>query len=100
MSILNEVLAAGKVTAAGAVTVARGCVPAKTAAGIYTLTLDQPVDAAESIVLVQPNTAALNVLVADTTDTVKTLTFETDAGVDTDSDFTFLVMRISGGAGR
>lgn len=99
--VLFEVIAACKVTASGTATVlARGCSAAHTAAGICTLTLDQQVDATEGLVLVQPNTAALNALVTRLADNTVTITTETDAGADTDCDMDILVVRLSGGAGR
>lgn len=74
--------AGGRITTAGA--------------GVYTLTLDQALDANEGQVLVQLNGAAaaadLTVTVEDTSDTVKTINV-TAAGVATDSDFGWMAIK-------
>ena len=74
--------AGGRITTAGA--------------GVYTLTLDQPLDANEGGVLVTPVGAApaadLSWAVEDTSDTVKTI-HATAAGVATDSDFLWVAVK-------
>lgn len=99
--LLLEPIAIAKVTASGTgVVLVRGCAAARTAVGICTLTLDRQVDTTEGVVVVQPNTAALNALVTRPTDATVVVTTETDAGVDTDCDMDIVVYRVSGGAGR
>lgn len=76
----------------------RGGVVARTAAGIYTITLDRPVDQRECVVLVTCGVGAaaatdLHARVVHTTDTVKTVTIETlAAGADVDADFCWAVV--------
>jgi len=69
--------------------------------GIYTLTLDQAVDASECAILVSRRGAAAaadgTFGVAHTSDTVKTVTY-TQAGVAADVDFDFCVLRAPQGA--
>jgi hypothetical protein len=104
---LSELVAAGSVAADGSVVIARGftSVAAGHAAGIYPLTLDQQIDAAECVVQVTPRTTAnIAPSVVQTTDIIKTVnmtTIETGAGrVAADCAFDVAVWRISGGAGR
>ena len=74
--------AGGKITTAGA--------------GVYTLTLDAALDSNEGGVFITPVGSApaadLSWAVEDTSDTVKTI-HATAAGVATDSDFMWLVVR-------
>jgi hypothetical protein len=76
-----------------------GFVSARTGAGVYTLTLDEPVDSTECAILVSRRGAAAGAdetfSVEHTSDTVKTVTC-TAAGVATDSDFDFAVLRCPG----
>lgn len=101
-TVLENAIAAGSVTGAtGAAVVARGAATARTGAGIYTITLDQACDSTECVLFFTSRTAAVvDFSYAHTSDTVKTLTTQTEAGVDTDADFDFIVVRISGGTGR
>jgi hypothetical protein len=87
--------------AAGAVAYGeRGGVVARTAAGIYTITLDRQIDASECVVLVTvgPGAAAatdLHPRVVHTSGTVKTVTIETlAAGADVDADFSWVVVNL------
>lgn len=74
---------------------AEGCaVTAHAAAGVYTITLDRPADEAECVTLVTPRTVGLIGSVVHTSDTVKTVTFATAAGVNTDTAFDFAVFRM------
>jgi len=87
--------AAGAVTGATGVAIwAAGAATARTGAGVYTLTLDEPADAAACAVIVTVRGALLATLeVAQTSDTVKTVTARDVAGVAQDTDFDFLVIR-------
>lgn len=101
--ILSDVVAAGSVAADGSVVVCRGAVPAKTGAGVYTLTLDEAIDAIECVVTVTPRTTPdIAPSVVQTSDTVKTVNMRTIAAgpVAADCAFDFKVERISGGVGR
>lgn len=75
----------------------RGGVVARTGAGVYTITLDQPMDATECAVIVTVGVGAaaatdVHARVVHTSDTVKTVTLETlVAGADTDADFCWAV---------
>lgn len=70
-------------------------------AGVYTLTLDQPVDAAECSILVSRRGAAAaadgTFGVAHTSDTVKTVTY-TEAGVAAAVNFDFAVLNCPAGS--
>jgi len=93
--VLSQLLAACCVTGAtGVATAARGCATARTGAGVYTVTLDQPVDANESILL--PNTTDgtgdFAVQAEHTSDTVKTVRTFT-AGAAADHDFSLAVLK-------
>jgi hypothetical protein len=73
---------------------------ARTGPGVYTLTLDSDLDATEGSVLIQSMTAGLISYVADTSDTVKTITFTAAAGgAATDAQFAWHVLRKPQGAG-
>ncbi len=93
-SIIN---ALGSMAAAGPSLWEAGCLGARTAAGIYTLTLDEPSDAAACAVLITMRGAGTVCVaqVVQTSDTVKTVNvFDSATGaVATDSDFDFLVLR-------
>lgn len=95
----NIIGAAGKISGAGAVAWEAGGAAARTGAGVYTITLDNPADAAQSGVHVTLTGAAaaadLTVNVADTSDTVKTVSI-TAAGVATDEGFTWMLLRAPG----
>ena len=78
----------------------RGCAPATTGAGVYTLTLDRAVAADQCIILVQGQTADQDVSVAHTSTTVKTLSFAaTPGGAAGNADFFFAVYKVAGGGG-
>ncbi len=86
--------ALGSISGAGVVTFQRGGVLARTGVGTYTLTLDRPAPAGESVVLATPRAGAgnSNAQVAHTSDTVKTITLFVGA-VATDVALDVLVMR-------
>jgi len=91
-------IAAGKVTgSSGAASKCVGATPARTSAGVYTLTLSQEVDATECHVSVTPvGTADVRVAVSHTSDSVKTIsTFSGAVGTAADSDFTFQINQFS-----
>jgi hypothetical protein len=101
--IYAETIAAGSVAADGTAVVCRGAAPAKTGAGVYTLTLDEAIDALECVVHVTPRTTADIVpSVVQTSDSVKTVNMRTVAAAPAAADcaFDFEVRRISGGTGR
>lgn len=95
------ILAAGAFAgslAGGAVAICeRGAAVARTNVGIYTITLDRPIDQRECVVMVTPGPGAaaatdLHPRVVHTSDTVKTVTIETlAAGADVDADFSWAV---------
>ncbi len=68
--------------------------PARTGAGVYTLTLTEPIDAAECVILATLRTGALNanIHVVHTSDTVKTVNTGL-AAVATDEDFDYVIIR-------
>jgi len=75
----------------------RGGVVARTAAGIYTITLDRDIDSQDCAVIITVGVGAaaatdLHARVVHTTDNVKTVTIETlAAGADVDADFCWAV---------
>jgi len=102
----DSILAMGRVdVAAGAIVAAntstRGCTAARTGEGVFTLTLDQPVneiDAAECVLFANVETSGF-AIVSNTSDAVKTVrTFSmlaTDASATAaDRSFSFLIARI------
>lgn len=86
--------AIGSITGAGAVTLQRGGVLARTAVGVYTLTLDRAVPSTECVVLVTPRGGAgnANAQVVHTSDLVKTISLFV-AAVATDVGFDVAVLR-------
>lgn len=105
---LNELVASGRVAADGTTTGAgffsRGCVvalPGGAGTGIYTITLDRAVDADQSTIRVQCETADHHLTVAHTTDLVKTVTSRTIAAAPAaaDSIFEFSIWKTAGGGG-
>lgn len=92
--VQGQVWAAGKMTGAGVLVFQRGCVLARTGAGVYTITLDKEIDAAECTILATPNVAGDAAIgVVDTSDAVKTLNAFNTAGAATDTDFSFVILR-------
>jgi len=98
----NIVNSAGSVSSLGAAVSGRGYVAAATAPGVYTLTLDQPVNAAQCAVIVTLEGAAPGddetVTVEHTSDTVKTVTIShTVIGVTSPvaSAFSFVVFQFN-----
>lgn len=92
--------AASVVGATGAATVARGCVTARTGAGVYTITLDRALDASECLVACSVRGAANVALkVVHTDDLIKTVSSVALAAgqAATDSDFDFAIFRIAAG---
>jgi hypothetical protein len=85
--------AAGSVGTNGTAVWAAGAVSARTGAGVYTLTLDAPADAADCSILVTPRTTAqIGCYVVHTSDTVKTV-HALLVAVATDTAFDFAVIR-------
>lgn len=70
--------------------------PARTGAGAYTYTYQagSGLDSTESADFVSVNTAALVAQIVHTSDTVLTVTSATDAGVATDSIWSFLSLAL------
>lgn len=102
INIPNTFGAYGSVNGAdGAKVSGAGFASARTGAGVYTLTLQEPVDATQCAILVSRRGAAAaadeTFSVAHTSDTVKTVTC-TAAGVATDSSFDFAVLRAPAGS--
>jgi hypothetical protein len=90
-------LAAGKVSTAGAVLSRTGMwVPARTGAGVYTITLPAPGSpAGANFMSLTLNTAAGQCQIVDTSDTVKTVTtFAADGTTATDKNFSFEIWQI------
>ncbi len=84
---------AGAVTGATGVAIwIAGAAAARTAKGIYTLTLDDPKDATECSVLVTARGAVVAFAgVVQTSDSVKTVNMVDAAGAAVDSDFDFVI---------
>ena len=102
-AIETEVVAAGSVAQNGTAVITRGAAPARTGAGVYTLTLDRDIDAAECVVHVTPRTTPdIAPSVVQTSDTIKTVNMRTIAAAPAaaDCEFDFVITRISGGVGR
>lgn len=70
-----------------------GAASARTATGIYTLTLDEPSDALACACLVTARGTTAFARVDQTSDTVKTVRTFDAAGAALDSDFDFLILR-------
>ena len=95
INIPNSLQAYGSVLgSAGTKVSGAGFAPARSAKGIYTLTLDAAADAAECacIATVRGLTAGYATC-AQTSDTVKTVSTFDDAGAAADLDFDFLCLR-------
>lgn len=94
----NVIHAAGATTgSSGAAIWQSGAVAARSAKGVYTLTLDNPADAAECAVLVTVRGATEGYAhVVQTSDTVKTVNTVDNAGAAQDVDFDWLVIRAPG----
>lgn len=95
INIPNSFNAYGSVNGAGARVSGAGFSVASSGAGVYQITLDQPVDSTECAILVTGRGAAAaadgTFMVAHTSDTVKEVTF-TQAGVAAAQAFDFLVL--------
>lgn len=69
-----------------------GFVSARTGAGVYTITLDQPVDATQSIVLVTVEGAGARcATMSAETDSVKTISIFTTVPAAQDNTFSFAI---------
>jgi hypothetical protein len=92
----NLVAAGSVVGATGALNGGAGFLPARTGAGVYTITLSEDVPEAEAVVTITPKTAAISLTVAHTSNTVKTVSaLDTATGaVPTDCDFEVKIERI------
>ena len=96
VEIENSHHAYGAVTGAtGAILSGSGFASARTGKGIYTLTLDEPVDSTECSIKVSVRGGALGTTaqVAHTSDTVKTVTTGSAANAAADLDFDFCILR-------
>lgn len=94
-----NVLATGNVSSVGVAGSCRGATPAKTGTGVYTLTLDQALDATEGLLVVTPvGLADVRIAIAHTSDTVKTIsTFSGAVGTAADSAFSFVAVQYASG---
>lgn len=73
---------------------ARRCAVARSAQGIYTITLDQQVDSAQSSIAVTSETAGVRVVqVVHTSDLVKTVNFVDAAAAAQDAVWNFEIKR-------
>lgn len=92
-----NVIAAGQVDGAtGNADKVAGATPARTGAGVYTITLGQDVDATECVCLVTPGgTAAIHAVCTQTSDSVKTVRTFDAAGAAADADFSFVIAQFS-----
>jgi len=95
----SSLAALGAVTGATGVAISgAGAASSRTAAGIYTLTLDQGCDASECCVQVTGRGAApaagRSWTVTHTSDTVKTVLCTNEAGVAADQDFDYVVHKL------
>lgn len=93
---LNQLVAAAKITGAtGAATMARGCATARTAQGIYTVTMPVGANTTDRVCVATPrNTVDRSVMIADTSDTVVTITTADPAGADQDCDLDVAIYRV------
>lgn len=92
---LAQLIAAAKITGAtGVATMARGCATARTAQGIYTVTMPVGADPTNRVVFVTCRTVDRTILLADTSDTVVTITTADLAGADQDTDIDVAVFRV------
>lgn len=96
----NMLHALGRVTTStGAVLVAGtgNWSAANIAAGIADVTLNDPIDTTQRLILLTPKTTSLiaAVITANDTDTVFRISVTNDAAGATDADIDFLVMRIA-----
>jgi len=99
INIPNTFNAYGSVSAAGARVSGAGFAAAATGTGVYTLTLDQPVDAAECAILVTARGATPGFAhVVHTSDTVKTVNMVDAAGAAQDTAFDFAVLNCPAGS--
>lgn len=94
----NVVHAMAAVTGATGVAIYNfGATPARSAKGVYTMTLDVQVDATQANCQATPRGATTAELaVAHTSDTVKTVAAIDNAGAAVDVDFDFIVFRTPG----
>ena len=81
----------------GAKVAGAGFVPGKSATGVYTLTLDGQVDAAECACTATARGTAAFCRVDQTSDGVKTVRTYDAAGAAVDSDFDFVVLHSPAG---
>lgn len=96
-----ELLAAGRVQTDGTVVApffAVGCTVNRAGAGLYDVTIDAgsnpSANAGEVTVVALPETAARQLRVTHTSDTVKRITAEDNAGAAADSAFAFEIKRV------
>ena len=93
----NVIHAAGTVNGAdGARRSGSGYVPARTGVGVYTLTLDQPINAGECQIVTSrgsPIGVPYSISHSNTTDSLKTIVIVDGAGAPFDATFAFIITR-------
>lgn len=96
-----EMMACGRIKTDGTVVApffGAGCTVARAGAGLYDITLDPgtnpEIDVSECLVLALPETSARQLRVTHTSDSVKRITSEDNAGAAADADFCFAVLRV------
>jgi hypothetical protein len=76
-----------------------GAESARTGVGTYTLTLDNPLNAADGFIMLTPRAAALGAgigySVTHTTDTIKTINVVNGAGAPLDAGMDYMVFRLT-----
>lgn len=93
--VQGQVWAAAHVNADATVQFVRGCTVADGGVGIYTITLDKEIDAAECVLIATPRQGVDHTaVVVDTSDAVKTVrTYDGAAGAAADTEFSFVCIR-------
>lgn len=96
-----EMMACGRVQTDGTTVspfFAEGCTVARAGAGLYDITVDPGVNPSANVgevtVSALPETTAIQLRVTHTSDTVKRITAENNAGAATDAAFNFEIKRV------
>jgi len=94
LPVVGQVVAVARIDGAtGALLAGKGCASARTGAGTYTLTLDQPVDALESVISVSSETDLIAaVSLTHISDTVKGFLSKTVVAGNAPTDATLNVV--------
>ena len=98
-----ELIAAGSCGSNGTAVVARGCAFARTGTGVYTVTLDKLLGAADALCFVTPRTTGdIAASLVHTTDTVKTVNMRSIIATPAAADCAFdvAIFRLANGTGR